>query len=567
MGKAAVTATLNLDTKEWTRELTKGKEQLRAFQSGIAAIKLKPLKMPEFERAPSNNQWSHLEGQWAQIRKSAETSMRGVEKASRGGGQAILVLGQIADDAQYGFRAISGQIPQLVQSLGGSAGLAGAVGLAATSFYLLGRSWNYLQEQLGNKESEEQAATRARKLEAQAVESRRRIDAAIQAYREARGESLTKIEEGGMDRLDRELARTQRLAEAQAELEKARIAAHSGPAAAAEETARRQKAEEASITRQIVLLQEKEQIESARVKESESRIKAMQAELATFGKSTHITEGIGGSRQTITDYSPQYRDRAKQIEAQIAIEREQLDRRAGRRDEASRQRGDLTFTRDQVLPVKRAAEDQDRTNEEAADRAKKTNQKVRTAFHTFQQWADDLLEIGKLMKAQADREKARAQQRAATAEDAAIAHQRARGHTSRADRMQRESDRKRRVKALIENEGFTPEAAAGIARQEERDKRGTTGQKIPRGPANPTGLDGFDFRPRSQRPETPNVEDTRRANTRRFREKEQEAGKGGGIETIVTTLKELGTTLGQKLEELKNATRSPVANGVKPVNG
>lgn len=563
--KAAVTATLNLDTKEWTRELTKGKEQLRAMTSQVASIKLKPIKLPPVERGPADQQWKHLEGQWNQIRKTAEASMRGVDKAARGGGAGILVMGQMLDDAQYGFRAISGQIPQLVTALGGSAGLAGAAGLAANSINFLFKAYNYYKEAIGEKESEEQAASRIRKLEAQAVESRRRIEAAVQQYRASR-EDKSQREEEGMAHYDRELEQTQRLADAQAELQRARIHAATGPAAAAAEAAARHKAEEESLNRQIDILKKKEEIEGGRVSESHARLRTMRAELDTIPKSTRITEGVGGSRQTITEYSVAYRDRARELEAMIAIEEKMLERRSSRLSDATRQRQDLTFTRDQILPVKLATDQQNVANEEAAERAKKATEKVRTAFRTFHQWSQDLVEIGKLMKAESERQKALAAQRAITEEDAPIAHQRARGHTSRADRMQRDLDRRRRVQSLIEKEGFTPERAEELARQEERDKRGTIGQKITRGPANPSGLDAFDFRQKANRPETPNVEDTRRANTRRFREKEQEAGKGG-FEAIVSTLKELGTNLGQKLEELKAANRQPVANNVKPANG
>lgn len=566
MSRAAVTATLNLDTKEWTRELTKGKEQLRAMQSVVSGLKLKPIKLPPIDRGPMQQQWTHLEGQWNQIRKTAEASMRSVDRSARGGGSGLLVMGQMLDDAQYGFRAISGQIPQLVQSFGGSAGLAGAVGLAATSFFLLTKAYTYYQEAAGNQESEEQIASRQRKIAAQAAESKRRVEESIKAYRAAR-EDQNQRETGGMEHYDRELEQTQRLADAQKELDLARSRMNEGAGAAAAEAAIRNKAEEESLTRQIDLLKQKETIETARIADSGTRLRAMRAELDTIPKYTRVTEGVGGSRQTITEYSTAYRDRANQLKGMIEIEEKMLQQRQSRLSDATRQRDDLTYTRDKILPVKRATDEQNIANDEAKTRARKNADNVRTAFRTFQQWGEDLVEIGKLMKDQADRQKAQAAARAQTEEDAAIAHQRSRGHTSRADRMQRDADRRRRVKSLIDNEGFTPEDADALARQEERDKRGRTGQKITRGPQNPTGLDAFDFRPRSQRPETPNVEDTRKANTRRFREKEQEAGKGGGIETIVTTLKELGTNLSQKLEELKAATRLPVADALRPVNG
>jgi hypothetical protein len=47
--------------------------------------------------------------------------------------QGLLYLGQAVDDLQYGFRAIVNNIPQIVLAMGGGAGFAGAVGIAAVA--------------------------------------------------------------------------------------------------------------------------------------------------------------------------------------------------------------------------------------------------------------------------------------------------------------------------------------------------------------------------------------------------------------------------------------------------
>lgn len=59
-------------------------------------------------------------------------------RGSRGGGMAnggmaMLQLGQFADDAQFGLRGIVNNMPVLVQSLGGSLKMAGAIGIAAVA--------------------------------------------------------------------------------------------------------------------------------------------------------------------------------------------------------------------------------------------------------------------------------------------------------------------------------------------------------------------------------------------------------------------------------------------------
>jgi hypothetical protein len=64
-------------------------------------------------------------------------SMRDLSGAARGSSSNMLVLAQVADDAQYGMRGIANQIPQLAMALGGSAGLAGVVSLAALAIWKL----------------------------------------------------------------------------------------------------------------------------------------------------------------------------------------------------------------------------------------------------------------------------------------------------------------------------------------------------------------------------------------------------------------------------------------------
>ena len=73
--------------------------------------------------------------------KAVETQTGRNAAAQRGlksdiGGTA-LVFAQFADDAQYGLRAVTGQIPQLIAALGLGTGVAGVIGLAAVAINLL----------------------------------------------------------------------------------------------------------------------------------------------------------------------------------------------------------------------------------------------------------------------------------------------------------------------------------------------------------------------------------------------------------------------------------------------
>lgn len=60
-------------------------------------------------------------------------SMDAMGGKTRNAGMAMLQLGQFADDAQYGIRGVVNNVPGLVASLGGGAGVAGAIGIIAVA--------------------------------------------------------------------------------------------------------------------------------------------------------------------------------------------------------------------------------------------------------------------------------------------------------------------------------------------------------------------------------------------------------------------------------------------------
>jgi hypothetical protein len=66
--------------------------------------------------------------------KQLGTAMQGTRRDIGG---ALLVGAQFFDDMQYGLRAVTGQIPQLISVLGLGTGLAGVIGIAAVAVNLL----------------------------------------------------------------------------------------------------------------------------------------------------------------------------------------------------------------------------------------------------------------------------------------------------------------------------------------------------------------------------------------------------------------------------------------------
>lgn len=81
-------------------------------------------------------------GASAAATNQAAGAMGKVAPGSKNAAMGMLLLGQTIDDAQYGFRSIVNNIPGLVMSLGGSAGLAGALSIAAVAVNQFIQHWD-----------------------------------------------------------------------------------------------------------------------------------------------------------------------------------------------------------------------------------------------------------------------------------------------------------------------------------------------------------------------------------------------------------------------------------------
>ncbi len=75
---------------------------------------------------------------------NARTEIASLEAAGSGAGRGLSQLAYAIDDVQYGFNAIVNNIPQIVMGLGGGAGLAGAIGIAAVAINQLIKHWSEL---------------------------------------------------------------------------------------------------------------------------------------------------------------------------------------------------------------------------------------------------------------------------------------------------------------------------------------------------------------------------------------------------------------------------------------
>jgi hypothetical protein len=88
-----------------------------------------------------------------QLHGSTELAAQGFNKlahAGRGAGMGILQLGYAIDDLQYGISAVVNNIPQIVYMMGGGAGMAGVVGIAAVAISQMVKHWDQFKQTFGD---------------------------------------------------------------------------------------------------------------------------------------------------------------------------------------------------------------------------------------------------------------------------------------------------------------------------------------------------------------------------------------------------------------------------------
>jgi hypothetical protein len=80
----------------------------------------------------------HALGRMQSTSKKAAKETKALSSKSNQAGQAMLVWAQGIEDAQYGLRGITNNIPLMITSLGGPAGLAAVLSITAVAAGILG---------------------------------------------------------------------------------------------------------------------------------------------------------------------------------------------------------------------------------------------------------------------------------------------------------------------------------------------------------------------------------------------------------------------------------------------
>jgi hypothetical protein len=152
-----VMAELGIDTAQYEAKLANARATLQKFADAITSLD-KKMKAGVFAPGPeitqANQQLKQLQAVHAQVADSIKSmssastqagmAMQSATSGGRGLGQTLLQLGYIADDAQYGFRGIANNIPQLFAAAGPAA--MGVAALVATITNQIINHWDEVRE-------------------------------------------------------------------------------------------------------------------------------------------------------------------------------------------------------------------------------------------------------------------------------------------------------------------------------------------------------------------------------------------------------------------------------------
>lgn len=450
-----------------------------------AAERLSTKALPLVTQGLNN---AYLQGE--KLRKGMKESGRGFNDA----GGKMLVFAQAADDAQYGMRGLSNQIPQLAQAIGLGGGLAGAIGIAAVAVTVLlpllkklytdtdapkinavadAVAKRYATELEGlravarEKELQEQVGAITRDMAAYAAQELRIQDQRLTVIENQRREM--ELQRGLADELSAAIggpstAGANRVTRLQQDLELARKeskianAEYDRIATAEGNIKSNARAQLAAAEEQILSLQRNVAASRSMVSGAEEGIK----------------QGLPGSGANLA----LSKARLEKEEALLAFQlefREQIT--AEMEKEAGVARGTLQILSDKIfaadllkrkyattLPViQQIAKIEEERNRQAAIVAAADG-----PLNDMEGLLGDLPTIKAKAKAESDRKSSIDAARRTYAEDQRVLELRARGQQAAADALQKEIGLRRQARDLAKDLGLEEAAALGLVRQRQR---------------------------------------------------------------------------------------------------
>ncbi len=450
-----------------------------------AAERLSTKALPLVTQGLNN---AYLQGE--KLRKGMKESGRGFNDA----GGKMLVFAQAADDAQYGMRGLSNQIPQLAQAIGLGGGLAGAIGIAAVAVTVLlpllkklytdtdAPKINAVADAVAKRYATELEGLRAvaREKELQEQVGALTRDMAAYAAQELRiqDQRLTVIEN---QRREMELQRG---------LADELSAAIGGPSTAgANRVARLQQDRELARKESKIANAEYDRIaaEQANVKTAAAaRLAAAEAEVARLqrnvaGGKANLAGAEEAEKQGLAGYGERRGRAQAQLARDTALLEEQQALAAKIREEVEKANtlgngalGDLSARIEAADRQKRIYAQQLPILQKLAELEKERNRQAAIVaaadgpLNDMESLLGDLPAIKAKAKAESDRKSSVDAARRAYAEDQRVLELRARGQQAAADALEKEIGLRRQARDLAKALGLEEAVALGLVRQRQR---------------------------------------------------------------------------------------------------
>ena len=193
-------------------------------------------------------------------------------------GMAMLMFSQGLEDAQYGIKGVLNNIPPLVMAMGGSAGLAGAVSIAAVSLTALSKAFAKLNQDQVLAEGNAKRLTAFTERSAKANQD---AEAAGQKQAEAFREQFT-LMDLKREYDQQELTRKEKLAAAEREIQMAQLERLNGSERMQKEHELTTRAERERLAAEETAAQRQAEVDAKKLAEIRTRQQAALAMLAEY---------------------------------------------------------------------------------------------------------------------------------------------------------------------------------------------------------------------------------------------------------------------------------------------
>ena len=269
------------------KQMARDREKFERWKAQNAAATAEKVKRWKKEQELETVLQSHpaaqrLAGSRVINAPTSSTGKGGKGAAAGGGasnaGMAMLMFSQGLEDAQYGIKGVLNNIPPLVMAMGGSAGLAGTISIAAVSITQLTKVMAML-----NKE-EELAAGNAARLAQYTKTTTKAVNDAEEAGRK-QAEAINQqfdLMDQKREYDQRELSRKEKLAAAERDIQQAQLERLTGAERMQKEHELTSKAERARIAAEEAAAQRQAEVDGKKLADIRSQQQAALAMLAEY---------------------------------------------------------------------------------------------------------------------------------------------------------------------------------------------------------------------------------------------------------------------------------------------